>query len=320
LRQGRCEAVDVFRTVVAGPAVADAPLNVRVLAYVHWISVLGSPAVLAAACESTSARRPSPATRVCLDVLKACGHGKNAAEIIDGAGERMLTWRIDASSAVGEVGRDGMGPSPIVAAAEMYAVMIGRKLAFHAAYPEVEANYSLDRFYRQFHVENSADPERASQNMERHAHVVSRAMGTEAALLARGSACVAAALDRAKVPLDIVVIVFTNACNSYALARYVLTKAAGATSPGGAAEKAEKSLATLEPVREWLARRIKGMEARASDSLRVVHRFVENSVLRSIEDPTHRAVRPESRYRREVACSFASFDGLHTALAPAVRL
>lgn len=322
LRGGRAEAVDVFRTVVAGPAPADAPFNIRVLAFVHWIVVLGGPPALAAACESSSPRRPSPALRVCLDVLKACGHTSYSPSVFEGARERISSWTLDApaSTAAGK-SYSGMGPNPLVSALEMYAILLGRKLAFHALFPEVEANYSLDRFYRQLYVENSADPDHSARNTSRHGEVISRTMGVECALLARGSATVAAALDRAKVPIDIVGIVFTNACNSYALARYVLGKVIS-SSPAGSAEQraAEQAQQDLLPIREWLARRIKTMESRAGDGARVLRRFVERSVLHAIEDPGHRAVRPESRHRREVPCVFSSFAGMHSALAPTVRL
>lgn len=306
----------MLRAVAAGSGKADAGFNVRVLAFVHWVSVRGGPGALAAACEDVSAKKGSIGRKICGDVLRACGVE------VDGGIKRMRAWRLD-----GVAGKDGkekdasakLGPSLILVAVEMYALIFMRNLAFHATYPEVESNYSLDRFYRQFHLENSADDVREKENLARHSAVISLAMGLELAEIAGGFACVAAALDRAKVSIAIVGIVFTAACNSYSLARYVLSKTAGA---GGERdrEQAERALSRIEPVREWLAKRIKAMEARDGDGMRTVRRLVEKSVVDAIDDPTRKPVRPESSHRREVTCLFSSFEGMHTALAPAVRL
>jgi hypothetical protein len=320
VREGKADPTDLFRAVVAGPGgTTDAPLNLRVLTFVHWVTVLGGPHALAAACEPAGPRRPSPAMRVCMDVLKACGHTSYSPSVVEDAADRVRSWTTDHHPPLFDPHAPIALPAPVdnpddtslKIALEMYAILLGRKLSFHAQYPEVEANYSLDRFYRQFHIENEVDSMRAAANTRRHAAVLSVAMGAELALLASGAAATAAALDRARAPLDIVGLVFTDAVNAYALAEYVLAKATPA--PG------QDIGPPLPPVREWLAKRTKAMEVKNGDAIRVVQRFVEPTVLRAVAQPVHKPVRPESRHRREVPCCFSSFAGMHAALAPSIQ-
>lgn len=344
LRVGKVEPGDFFRAIVTGPSQVDAPFNIRVLALVHWIIVLGGPACLSAACEPAS-RRPSAGSKICLDVLRACGNVFHSTFVPKNQIERLRMWELDqpslshdtesiSSAAVSKAGIRGNqvhvgmfkqappvtltssssnSSHPLVVALEKYSLFLGRKLAFHAAFPEVEANYSLDRYYRQSHVETSVDSDGAILNLRRRGQVISHLMANECAVLANGAASVAAALDRAKVPVDIVGLVFADAINAYVLANYVRSKVSPVQLP-------PEESPQLEPVREWLARRLAAMESRAADSLRVLRRFVEPQVMRAVEMPGHRPVRPESRHRREIACVFTCFDSFHSALKPPLRL
>lgn len=345
LRTGKVDPGELFRTIVAGPARADAPYNARVLAFLHWIMILGGPPCLGAASESGISRRPSPGTKICLDVLKSCGNVCHPPTVPKTPIQRIRMWELEPPSPSSDAkkGTSASGPKsnnigshvaggmfkssppvtltssttndshPLIVAVEKYALFLGRKLAFHAVFPEVEANYSLDRYYRQSHVESAADPERRAQNMRRRSILISHAMANECAILASGGASVAAALDRAKVPVDIVGLVFADASNAYVLADYVRSKTSGSRS-------APADGAQLENVREWLARRLSAVESRSADSLRVLRRFVEPQVMRAIEQPGHPPLRPESRHRREILCKFSDFDSLHAAMAPSTSL
>jgi hypothetical protein len=312
LRTGAVDPADFFRAVVAGPALADAPFNIRVLSFVHYIIVLGGPACLAAACEAPVAHRPSHGARICLDVLKACSQKAVPLTLLESPDDRIRSWSLDAGGGVSS----GSAITSRTSAVEMYAYFLGRKLEFHACYPEIEANYSLDRFYRQFHVENAVDHERRQQNTHRRAEVISHATALDCALLAKGAAAVAGALDRAKAPVEAVSLVFADASNAFALAQYLQSKVS--TAPSLSQDPVEEI--HLDEVGDWLARRLKVTFARGGEGMRCLQRYVEPSVIHAIEHPMDRPVRPESRHRREIPCVFSSFDSMHGALAPATCL
>jgi hypothetical protein len=312
LRTGAVDPADFFRTVEAGPALADAPFNIRVLFFVHYIIVLAGPAGLAAACETPVAHRPSNGARICLDVLKACSQRAVPLTLLESADDRIRSWSLDASGGAGAASTTTSRTSAV----EMYAYFLGRKLEFHACYPEIEANYSLDRFYRQFHIENAVDHERRQQNIHRRAEVISNATALDCALLAKGGAAVAGALDRAKAPVEAVSLVFADASNAFALAQYLQSKVLTASSP----LQVSVNEIHLDEVGDWLARRLKATFARGGEGMRCLQRYVEPSVIHAIEHPTDRPVRPESRHRREIPCVFSSFDSMHGALAPATCL
>jgi hypothetical protein len=305
LRTGAVDPADFFRTVVAGPALADAPFNIRVLSFTHYIILLAGPATFAAACEKPVPHRPSYGARICLDVLKACSQKPVPSTVLDTADDLIRSWKLDSGGGTGGAAVSSSRTS----AAEMYSFFLGRKLEFHACYPEIEANYSLDRYYRQFHVENAFDHERRQLNLHRRSDVISHGTAVDCALLAKAATVVAGALDRAKAPVETVGLVFADASNAYALAHYLRSKL---TSP---IPNSMRDV-PLEEVGEWLARRLKVTFSRGGEGMRLLQRYVEPSVIHAIEYPSDRPVRPESRHRREIPCVFTSFDSMQRALAP----
>lgn len=316
IRSGVLDTAELFRAVVAGSAPMDARLNARVLAVIARLCVVGGPHVLPMAAYVTSARKPSPGVRVCLDVLKSVGYVNAPEEVLydDNMVREMRLPGVEGSGleAVPEVRagkRLGKEDAAMAWAVEAYAVATGRKLIFHHRYPEVEANYSLDRHYRKMHVENRVDPGREAANMERHGLLISRVTVMEVGLLAYCAIVAADRLERAHAPQDIVVMAVAEACNVYSFAEYARLKVA--------TQKADDL--DLDAARACLAGIVVDVQRKGGVPARMLKRFVEPKVVAAVTDTRVRPTRPESRHRREVLCTFSSFEAMHRALAPASR-
>lgn len=320
---GAASPADILRAVVAGSRASDASFNARVLSFLHWVSFVGGPSTLAAACEPYSVGSSPLGVGICSDVLQASGYGsdvgrgldplKGDTALNDAAGEALRSWEDDLGMAASQAGPGSRYPTTTAAAVEMYALVLVRKLGFHARFPEVEANYSLDRFYRQMHVENGADADRAAKNQVRQSGVISWEAAHDGGLLALGGVSVAAALDRCRVPTDIVTFAFADACNAYAFTAYVRSKLGHV--PGS---KGGHGTVDLEPIRAWLSSRLDAMESRFPEKYRSIRAYVDSNVLISIQEPKSRPSRPESHHRREVPCTFSSFENMHVALSAAM--
>lgn len=316
IRAGSLDPVELFRGIVAGSAPVDARLNVRVLAVVARLCGGGGPDVLPMATYVTSARKPSPAVKVCLDVLKSLGFA-NAPEEVLYDDNRVREMRLpgvqgECMEVVPEV-RGGKRLSKADAAmawaVEAYAIAMGRKFIFHHRYPEVESNYSLDRHYRKMRVENQVDPEREGANMERQGLLISRVTVAEVALIAHCAVVAADRLERARAPQDIIVLAVAEACNVYAFAEYVRMKVA--------APKVEDF--DLDAALACLAGMVVELQGRGGTAARLLKRLVEPKVLACVTDRSVRPTRPESRHRREVLCTFSSFEAMHRALTPVTK-
>lgn len=313
IRAGALDPTELFRAIVAGSALADTRLNARVLAVVSRLCIVGGPDVLPAAVYLTNVRKPSPALRICLDVLKSLGY-TNAPEDVLYDDNKVREMRVPG---VGETGLESIPDvragrrlskrdAILAAAVEACAISTGRKLIFHHRYPEVEGNYSLDRYFRKMHIENHVDPGREKPNMERHSLLISRVTLAEVALITHSAVVAADRLERAQASPDITVLALSEACNVYSFAEYVRLKIATPMV----------SDFDLDAERACLAGMVVDLQRKGGSGLRLLKRFVEPKVLATITDTRVRASRPESKHRREVLCTFTSFEAMHRALAP----
>lgn len=316
MRAGALDPTELFRAIVAGSAPTDAGLNARVLSVVSWLCIVGGRDVLPPAVYVTNARKPSPALRICLDVLKSLGYTNAPGDMLyddnrvremrlPGVGETGLESVPDVRAGRRLSKRDAV----LAVAVEAYVLSVGRKLIFHHRYPEVEANYSLDRYFRKMHIENRVDTEREVSNLERHALLISKVTLAEMVLITHSAVVAADRLERARASQDITIIALAEACNAYSFAEYLRLKIAAP----------KVSDFDLDAERACLAGMVVDLQRKGGAGLRILKRFVEPKVIATITDSRVRASRPESRHRREVLCTFTSFESLHRALAPALK-
>lgn len=311
IRAGSAEAVDVFNGIVAGSTRKDALLNASVLAVVAWLCVNGGPVVLHPATYVLSPHRPSPGVRICLDVLRSLGYEKDPESALHDDNQVRELARARAAGAVGDAGGKGKRRMPprdamLQSAVEAYAIATGRKLVFHRRFPEVEANYSLDRHYRKLHIENKFDREQREANGERLPVIISKACLADVCLITKCAVVAADLFERSGAPGDITLLAMAEACNAYSFSDYLRQKL-GAKPVDDC---------DLEDERRCLADKLLLLERRGGSSWRLLRRYVENRVFQAITDPRVRAYRPESKHRREVLCTFSSFHAMHLALGP----
>lgn len=299
--------VDAFRALVAGPSPADAALNTRVLALVHTLLLHGGPSVLSAALLAPHAKRPSHAMRIVYEVLRALGHTDVEAVLHDDA--LLSSTKVSVEDGLATVPhRRVVHVAPMTSATEAYAIALGRKLLFHTRHRDIEANFSLDRFFRAVHVENNAEQVRCVANDERRSMIVHRSTLHDIELLTRAAVTAAQRLRAADTALDIQHLALGEACNAAAFADYLRSKLSG--------DFEERSgLIDLTNDRLWLFRRTRAVVERGGTETRLMKRYVDNTVFRSLDERS-RPCRPESRHRREIVCQFESFAGLHAAVAP----
>lgn len=201
--------------------------------------------------------------------------------------------------------------SLLAAAVETYAIALGRKMIFHARRPDVEANYSLDRFFRSLHVENDADGLRHQGNEERYAVIASKAAFVEMVQITRCTVRAAQRLDMAQVGVDIFMLVLGEACNAYAFSEYLRNKTG---------IKRGDMDCDLEEERRYLAKTLEAIMEKGGIDFRMLKRFADSHVFQNVLHVDSRACRPESRHRREIVCCFTSFQAMHRALTPQVQL
>lgn len=305
----------MFRAVITGSTLADAALNARVLSVVSWLCLSGGPEVLPGAVYVTNARKPSPGLRICLDVLRSLGH-INAPEdelYDDNKVRKMRIQRPGEPNAdFFSVVRGGRNMSVrermLIAGVEAYATSLGRKFIFHHRYPEVEANYSLDRNIRKMRIENYVDVERESINLERRALLFSKVALAEMALIVRAAVVAADRLERAGVPPDLTILATAEACNAYSFAEYLRMKL---SAP-------KVSDFDMEDARLCLAEKLDNIHQQRK-GVRILRRFVDHKVITAVSDGDARPCRPDSKHRRDVLCTFTSFEALHMALKPVTR-
>lgn len=297
VRAAMIDAVALFRGIVAGSDPAVPPFNIRVLALVHTLCVVGGPTVLHAALHAAHPRRPIAALRVVLDVLRNAGVHDPEDAIHDDALVRSQTLVHDA--------RPKQSKSTIAVAVHSYAIALGRKLVFHQRYPDVEVNYSLDRFYRTLHVEN-VQAARREKNDERQTVIISHAALADVALIARAATIAAQKMQAAAVDADIFILALGEATNAYIFAEYLRMKTSSL----------DLSDYDLADERKWLRRALRATVDAGGNDVRLLKRYVDGNVFRAICDADARPCRPESRHRREIRCWFTSFESLHNALAP----
>lgn len=313
IRVGSLDPADVFRAIVTGSAHADVALNARVLSVVSWLCVVGGPEVLPAAVYVTSSRKPSPGLRICFDVLKSLGYTNDPEDALYDD-NKVREMRIqspgepsaDHSSTLKGGRRLSVSDAMLVAAVEAYAIALGRKLIFHHRYPEVEANYSLDRYFRKMRIENSVDYERESVNLERHGQLFSKVTAAEMALIVHSSVVAADRLQRAGAPADLCILAVAEACNAFSFAEYLLMKV---TAP-------RVGDFNMEKARSGLVEKLERIHSRRGPELRILKRFVDPRVMATIMDRKVRPSRPESKHRREIMCTFSSFEAMHRAFTP----
>lgn len=315
IRAGSLDSTDLFRAIITGSTPADAALNARVLSVVSWLCLSGGPEVLPSAVYVTNARKPSPGLRICLDVLKSLRY-TNAPEDELYDDNKVREMRIQRPgepnfdfSAIVRGGKNmSVREAMLIAGVEAYAISLGRKFIFHHRYPEVEANYSLDRNLRKMRIESYADAERRSINLERHALLFSKVSLAEMALIVRAAVVAADRLERAGAPPDLTVLAVAEACNAYSFAEYLRMKLS--------APKVRDF--DMEDARLCLAEKLDNT-LRQRREVRILRRFVDQKVINTVSDAQARPCRPDSRHRREVLCTFTSFEALHMTLKPVMK-
>lgn len=305
----------MFRAVITGSTLADAALNARVLSVVSWLCLSGGPEVLPGAVYITNARKPSPGLRICLDVLRSLGYTNAPGDELydDNKVRKMRIQRpgepnADVSSVVKGGRNMSMREKMLIAGVEAYAIALGRKFVFHHRYPEVEANYSLDRNIRKMRIENYVDAKREPINLERHALLFSKVAVAEMALIVHAAVVAADRLERAGAPPDLIILATAEACNAYSFAEYLRMKL---SAP-------KVSDFDMEEARLCLAEKLDNIH-RQRKAVRMLRRFVDQKVITTVSDGHARPCRPDSKHRRGVLCTFTSFEALHMALKPATR-
>lgn len=311
MRAGSVSPVDVFRKVVAGTDSSRPEFNARVLSVVHWLCVTGGPFVLTGALHATHPRRPCAVLRIILDVLRALGYDDAEDALHDDSRVRAMHIRSKSSGSDSRSSSRIRGSRSATAlAVESYAIALGRKFIFHQRFPDVEVNYSLDRFYRTLHVENGADDLRRETNDERHAVIVSHAALADVALIALAFTSAVQRLEQAKVAPDIIILALGEATNALVFAEYLSMKTASS----------DLSDYDLSQEKRYLRQKLREVVELGGNDLRMLKRFVDSNVYRSITEPDSRPFRPESRHRREIQCHFTSFQSLHKAVTPPMLL
>lgn len=309
VKSGNASASQLLRAVVAGSLRIDAPFNTSVLAFLHTLLIMAGPHVLNTATQQNAENKLALGMRICLDVYKSFGYdAKTPAAMLNDQivdhfrchpeKPRWSEWL-----------KATKDRSPLSRAVEMYCVLLARKLAYAQSYPEVEANFSLDRYYRKLHIENAVDRYRAQENAYRQTEVMSSQMQKQLALLVQIAVSTVLALHISNVPVDIVCLVLSEACNAYVFSEYI----------AGKLSSQQRTHPDLQDERQCLVQILHDLSSDTSQETRRSFRtFIDASVQSEIEHPSSRSRRPESRHRREIKCSFSSFYALHKALAPPV--
>lgn len=298
IRTGSLNPVDVFRGIVAGSSSGPA-FNVRVLHFVHWLCLAGGPSVLEGALHTPHPRRPCGGLRVVLDVLRTMGYENAEDMLYDDEIIRDMSLKPDHDTSSD---KNSLNP-----AVEAYAITLGRKFIFHQRYRDVEFNYSLDRFYRSMHLENDVDSYRREQNDERHTVLISQAAMADVALIARAATVTMERIRADQLPFDVFVLMLGEASNAVSFTQYLQLKIG-----------ASDSEFLVNEERALLARRLQVIAEDGGQEARMLHRYVDHNVFKTITEHDVKPCRPESRHRREIRCFFSSFETMHEALKPTI--
>lgn len=274
----------------------------------HYLMVHGGPDMIPEAVQPFR-KRTAPALRLVLAVLRSFGY----IEETDGLDvlqddEKVGAMRLSGDRSI--VPPDSLQKSrgektPEAAAVETYAIALGRKAWFHYRCKAVEVNYSLDRFYRAWHVENDCDPAVHTKNEEVVKMTMSRGALQDICMLVRAMTAAAWRLHRGRIPLDITMLAITDACNAYSYALYLQKKV----------EHGDDELFTLELQREKLAALLRKWENRGGKGWQLLRSHLDQRVRDMILKADAMIVRPESRHRREIEVEVTSFEALHEIFA-----
>lgn len=300
-RGTRLESV-LSAVAVSSDGSGGALYNARVLGLVHALLSAG-PHALPSACSGASlGANTAGALRIVSDVHRAArrARGVGVSDVL-GTGAMRDIRSLDAAPSVprGEAA---------VHACEVYSVLLARKLTFSSAYGEVECNYSLDRWYRRLGIENRAESSRMGANNARQNRLLAAEVRTAALALVGLAAKAASLLLRARATKDAVAQVLAEGCHAYVFAEYVRAKAKAA----GAPREAQRTLLDAIGVA------LDDVDAVALARFTGIDDPVAAEVLTTCGDDA-RAVRIDSRFRRNIVCKFSTFLGLHDALDPMAR-
>lgn len=387
MRAGSIDATSVFRMIVAGTDVNDPHFNIGVLSVTQILCVLGGPYVLAGALHVTHARRPSAVLRIIMDVLRTHSiptYGANNRNrqhaSPDGGGtyqsprnnepEPLLyddqlihDLRRDVLfSSSTSAGDNGGSYSPrqqhrqpasqrdeTRRALQAYAVMLGRKFIFHQRFLDIEVNYSLDRFFRAFHLENQHDnsqTERQSINAERHAFIVSQPALADVTFIASIATVTAILLERVHANRDAFIFTLADAVNAAAFQAYLAKKQTKSQQHNTQSKKNSSNKNSnnkdgdnngdnssndeycIDRELAWLRAKTAALVERPTKTIemRLLKKLIDPNVYRwlqqtapptSTDEQRARACRPGSRHRKDIMCHFSSFQSMHSALMPA---
>lgn len=308
VRAQQTPVADVLRAVVAGSdALADAAYNASVLHFVHLLLDAGPRALGEASAGSSG--KAAPAMRVVADVHRASRRG----------GDLLSDDPLRAALAASPVPE---GRASLAAGGELYALLLSRKLMFAARAPEVEANYSVDRWYRRLGIEKVADETRDEANATRRAALITPECAAELLGIVRIAIATLAALRRGRASKDILAAVVAEACNAYVFAEYVRAKNEVRVPPREVAKGLRDVLLGIAAdwKREMGARNDCVIAEVVANGAGVDLQVAKDVLAPSGPVEKARATRVESRHRRDIVCSFTSFSGLHQAMNPALKV
>lgn len=295
IRSGALNAVDVFRGVVTSASSGQA-FNIRVLHFIHWLCLSGGPTVLAGALHTSHPRRPCAGLRIVLEILRSLGH-ENAEDLLYND-SFVRDMSLQPENTISEL-------SSLNPAVEAYAITLGRKFIFHQRFPDIEFNYSLDRFYRSLHIENDVDAIRRNFNDERHAIIISHAALADISIIARVGTVALEQINAGILPPDVFALVLGEASNAISFTKYLQLKTGSSDSDHDVSNE-----------QKVVARRLRKAVDNGGVEARLIRRYVDGNVFRAITEVDSKPCRPESRHRREIRCHFSSFEAMHRALKP----
>lgn len=291
----------VVRAVSAssdGTGGGGAQHNARCLGLVHALLGAGAHALPSAAAGVSVGG--SAALLCAKDVHRAARRARNAPAV-----DVLGTVALRDALALG--GRDANDAA--VAACEAYATMLARRLTFAAQYGEVEANYSLDRWYRRLGIENRAEAARVGSNNARQSRLLANDARNATLAISSAASRTVVLLIRAHAPRSAVALCLAEACHAYVYAEYARAKSKCGAPPPRDVQRTlldAVGLALEEPDAVMLAR------------YAGIDEPVAHEVLTACDDDA-RPVRIDSRHRRNIVCRFSTFQGLHQAMDPLGR-
>eukprot|EP00179_Madagascaria_erythrocladioides_P000812 CAMPEP_0198315886 /NCGR_PEP_ID=MMETSP1450-20131203/5979_1 /TAXON_ID=753684 ORGANISM="Madagascaria erythrocladiodes, Strain CCMP3234" /NCGR_SAMPLE_ID=MMETSP1450 /ASSEMBLY_ACC=CAM_ASM_001115 /LENGTH=561 /DNA_ID=CAMNT_0044019013 /DNA_START=60 /DNA_END=1745 /DNA_ORIENTATION=- len=208
-----------------------------------------------------------------------------------------------------------------------YAKMLKRKLDFHRKYPEFEANYSLDRFFRKMEIE-TPDPTQKKTNHARHRKLLEMGCLDELFSLLESTASVLEAnrtlTQRMEVPDSCLVPLVTDVSFNFEIIRYIASKILtgnrgnAKVDPQSLEARFKETNTRLHQLLHWakfdenFVRAVKVSLASGHPSTRILS-FTPN-VPSSVAVREKHAPRPESFARGRIPCCFNSFSAMHEAM------